>query len=511
MKTPYLRSHLNKLTLCASAVTFTAITPALQADTASDNLINKLEQKGILSKDEAADLRAESAQSETNVLDQMPASKWRLADSIKTIGLYGDVRLRYEYRGVDNPSSATGTSSDTFYRERFRYALRLGLRGDLFDNFYYGIRLETSANPRSPWVTFADDTGKSSTSPLSGTPSDKTSDGLNIGQVYLGWHPGDWFEVTAGRMPMPLYTTPMVWDSDINPEGAFEKFKYTTGNFDWFADFGQFDYMDPSVAYDLPSSDTFLLAWQVGAIVHLNKNASFKIAPMLYNYTGRGNSVVPGATPNPMSPFEPFVGQGSAGGLNTAYNQAGINDLTILEFPWEFDYQIQKTPFGPLQARLFGDVAYNLDGDARAREAFATAPAAFPGLTSAATGQNLAYQAGIGIGNAGPVYGPTQGLVYGSTSKKGTWETRFYWQHIEQYALDVNLIDSDFFEGRANLQGFYSSFAYSITDAIIGTVRYGYANQIKGDLGTGGNNLDIPGINPIKNYNLVQMDLTWRF
>jgi hypothetical protein len=101
--------------------------------------------------------------------------------------------------------------------------------------------------------------------------------------------------------------------------------------------------------------------------------------------------------------------------------------------------------------------------------------------------------------------------VYGTTSKKGTWEARVYWQHIEQYALDVNLIDSDFFEGRGNLQGFYTAFAYSITDAIIGTFRYGFANRIDDDLGTGGNNLDIPGINPIKNYNLVQLDLTWRF
>jgi hypothetical protein len=127
------------------------------------------------------------------------------------------------------------------------------------------------------------------------------------------------------------------------------------------------------------------------------------------------------------------------------------------------------------------------------------------------TGENKAYQVGIGIGSRGPVYGPTQGLVYGSTSKKNTWEARFYWQHVEQYALDVNLMDSDFFEGRANIEGFYTSFAYSFTDAIIGTVRYGYANRINSNLGTGGANLDLPTINPIKNYNLVQLDLTWRF
>jgi hypothetical protein len=213
------------------------------------------------------------------------------------------------------------------------------------------------------------------------------------------------------------------------------------------------------------------------------------------------------------------VGQGDNGvnvgvpnGINVpGYNQEGIDHLLILEVPGEFDFKIHNTPLGSLQARLFGDFAYNLQGDSRARDAYNANPAAFPGMTGPANGQDKAYQAGFGIGSEGPVYGPTQGLVYGSTSKKGTWEARCYWQHIEQYSLDVNLIDSDFFEGRANLEGIYTSFAYSFTDAIIGTIRYGYASQIDGKLGTGGNNLDIPGINPIKNYNLVQMDLTWRF
>ena len=30
-------------------------------------------------------------------------------------------------------------------------------------------------------------------------------------------------------------------------------------------------------------------------------------------------------------------------------------------------------------------------------------------------------------------------------------------------------------------------------------------------VGTGGNNLDLPALNPINNYNLLQLDLTWRF
>ena len=474
---------------------------SLAADTSVDTLLDALVKKGVLTQKEAQDIQQEN----TSNITPLPATKWKISDSIKSIGLFGDVRFRYEYRGVDNPEAGKLTTGDTYYRERFRYALRAGIKGDLFDNWSYGIRLETSANPRSPWVTFGDDTGKASSGGVSGgTPSDKTSDGINVGQAYLNWHPASWYEMTVGRMPMPLYTTPMVWDSDINPEGAFEKFKYSLDNVDLFVSAGQFDYQNLNPADQFPSADTFILAWQLGATVNIAKDEAIKIAPVVYNYTGHGNSAGINV---------PFVGQGNTNGINSntaALNQNGINDLLILEVPGEFTFPIKCPAVGPLEGRLFGDFAYNFEGDDRARAAFNANKAAFT-TAGPVTGENKAYQVGLGIGNEGPAYGPTQGLVYGSTSKKGTWEVRAYWQHIEQYSLDVNLIDSDFFEGRANLEGFYTAIAYSFTDGIIGTLRYGHASRINSVLGTGGNNLDIPQINPINNYNLFQADLTWRF
>jgi hypothetical protein len=485
--------------LAITALASMVLSASAQAPSA-EALINKLVAKGVLTDSEGKELLNDGTQT-----NQASASKWKLSDAIKSIGLYGDVRFRYEYRGADNVPGAT---TDTFERERFRYAVRLGLRGDLYDDFNYGLRVETSSNPRSPWATFGGNTTGGSV-----TPSDKNASGIYLGQAFLGWHPTDWYEMTVGRMPMPLYTTPMVWDSDISPEGAFEKFKYTIGNVDLFADFGQFDYQDPSAANELPSSDTFVLAWQVGANVRIGKNMSFKVAPAFYNYTGVGT------TGNGLN--LPFVGQGNAG-VNAgvpgataanlaAYNQNGINDLQVLEIPAEYNIKVKNTPLGPIQIRAFGDFAYNLSGDTRARAAYSANPAAFPGLGGAATGQNKAYQVGLGIGGGAPLYGPTQGLVYGSFSRKHAWELRGYWQHIEQYALDVNLIDSDFFEGRGNLEGVYVALAYGITDSIIGTVRYGYAQRINKQLGTGGNNLDMPTLNPIDSYNVLQFDLTWRF
>ena len=493
-----------KLAVFSGTAAFLGWLPQAHAQmVTSDPLIDKLEQKGILSSAEAAELRTESKDQQTNLVNSISASKWKIADSIKSIQLYGDFRLRYEYRSADN---ILGKSPTTYERERFRYALRAGIKGDLFDDFSYGLRLETSTNPRSPWDTFGNNTTAGSAS-----PSDKSGSGIGVGQAFINWHPESWYEMTLGRMAMPLYTTPMFWDSDINPEGAFEKFKLTVDNVDLFADFGQFDYTDPNPASAIPSSDTFILAWQAGAQINLPKKSFFKIAPVLYTYTGvttAGNGL-----------NQTFVGQGSSGsnvglptGTNPLYNEDGLDDLLVLEVPAEFDFKIPHTLLGDLQGRLFGDFAYNFEGDDRSRAAYETGGStAFHGLTGPVLGQDKAYQVGFGVGSDGPVYGPTQGLVYGSTAKKNTWETRFYWQHIEQYALDVNLIDSDFFEGRANLQGLYAAFAYSISDAIIGTVRYGYASRINGHLDTGGNNLDLPSLNPINNYNLFQADITWRF
>lgn len=470
-----------------------------------DSLLDALVKKGVLTSKEADEIKTNN----TDNITALPATKWKINDAIKSIGLFGDVRFRYEYRSADNPEKGGLTTGDTYYRERFRYALRAGIKGELFDNWNYGIRLETSANPRSPWVTFADDTGKASSGGISGgTPSDKTSDFLNVGQVYLGWHPVTPFFITVGRMPMPLYTTPMIWDSDICPEGAYEIYSNSVANVDWFVSAGQFDYQNLNPADQFPSADTFILAWQAGATVKLPEKTTVKIAPVVYNYTGHGNSA---------GLNTPFVGQGNTNGINVnsaALNQNGINDLLILDVPGEFTFPVCCPVLGQLQGRLFGDFAYNFEGDDRARAAFNKNPGAFT-TAGPVTGENKAYQVGLGFGTSNPdyhpAYGPTQGLVYGSTSKKGTWEVRAYWQHIEQYSLDVNLIDSDFFDGNANLEGFYTAVAYSFSDGIIGTLRYGHAARINSDLGTAGNNLDLPQINPVNNYNVFQADLTWRF
>jgi len=475
------------------------------AQVTADALLNKLVERGILKADEAAELKEEG------LTNNAEANKFKLSNAIKSMELFGDLRFRYEYRSAQlGPETTHAGDYDT--ANRWRYALRIGLRGDLTDDFYYGLRLETSANPRSTWNSFGNASGGQS--PYYGPFSKANNYTLYIGLAYLGWRPAPWLDVSIGRVPQPLYTTPMVWDSDYTPEGAVEKLKFTVGQADLFAAFGQYVYQDTTpgsgaaIIGGTPGTsdnNAYLMSWQAGVNYHINKDVSAKIAPVLYNYVGHGSTTA--------GFYGPFVGQGEPNGLQFtslatssstlpglaagSYNQTGINNLFIFELPEEVNFKL-----GSLDARVFGDFGVNLEGDQRARAAFNGAPGAFP--AGVQLGQDKAYQAGLAVGN-------NLGLAYGTTAKKGTWEARAYWQHVEQYALDPNLLDSDFFEGRGNLEGLYTAFAYSISDAVIGTVRYGWAERINKNLGTGGYNADLPLPNPVNKYQILQLDVTWKF
>ena len=507
--------------IAAGTATCLALAAPAYSQVSADALLDKLVSKGILKQDEANELKSEA--STNNPPGKLEAAKFKISNVFKSMELYGDVRFRFEYREAQGNYMPPGSPSSPYYdtADRWRFAIRLGLRGDLTDNFYYGLRFETSPNPRSTWVTV----GNSSASTYYGPFSKNNNYSIYLGQAYLGWRPVPWLDLSIGRVPQPLYTTPMVWDSDFTPEGAVEKFKLTYGPVDYFATFGQYVYQDvtPGSDYAIQGGSTaavelgqfsdqnaYLLVWQLGATYHIDPELSVKAAPVIYTYVGHGNQTV--------GFYGPFVGQGQEGftfapgtstsgmpgafGATASYNQSGINNLAIVEIPAEIDFKI-----GHLDARAFGDFAINLEGDDRARSAYTAGTlvggaAAFPGGVQ--LNQSKAFQVGLAVGN-------NLGLVYGTTSKKGTWEARAYWQHVEQYALDPNLLDSDFFEGRGNLEGVYTAIAYSFTDALIGTLRYGYAQRINTQLGTGGYNADLPLPNPINRYQLIQADLTLKF
>src|SRR6266481_7406611 len=115
-------------------------------------LLDLLVRKKIITDQEAEEVRAEL----TKESAATSAGKWKLSTPITELELYGDARFRYEIRNGEN------LSNDTLQRNRERYRLRLGLRGILADDWFFGVRLETNTSSRSTNVTFGDDSSPTS-------------------------------------------------------------------------------------------------------------------------------------------------------------------------------------------------------------------------------------------------------------------------------------------------------------------------------------------------------------
>ena len=509
----------------AAAMIFALGTMSVHAQDAGA-LLDLLVKKHLITDQEAEEVRGELVKESA----ETSAGKWKLSTPITEIELYGDARLRYQYNGgrtdsnspVAAPGSGVAGRNDWQERERERYRLRLGLRGILADDWFFGLRLETNASSRSTNVTFGGDT--SSSSPGGGGPFAKGDDTVYVGQAYGGYKGFPGVTLTAGRMPNPLVTTRMVWDPDINPEGLAEQWKHTFTiggggggaqvvqsyskegyskegkgvvaapaaaepfkmTLDVFANFAQFVYDDSNPENPLgarstttgngskqlvPNTDAFLLAWQVGARFNFPKTIYFQVAPTLYNYTGNGDTFnihYQGGDPN------------LTNSASMAQNQTGINSLLVLDIPAEIGWKI-----GELPMRIFGDFAVNIEGDDRATAA------GQPGQGS----QRYAYMIGLGVGQL---------------KAKHDWQIDVWYQHQEQYSLDQNLIDDDWFNGQLNIHGIGVTAAYNLSAAVNLTLNYGYGWWYNHNLGTGGVPQAI-NINPLSQYQYFTADLNVKF
>ena len=478
---------------CILLVTAFALGTCMSHAQDSGALLDLLVKKKVLSDQEAEEVRADLVKEYTNT----SAGKINISAPVKELKIYGDTRLRYEYRVAQNQ----GNSHDSAGGDRFRYRFRLGMDLKLTEDWFVGIRLETAPGGRSTNITMGP-----SGNPTGNGIWNKSANGINLGQIYVKNTTLPWLTVEAGRMPNPLVCSQMVWDSDLNPEGFAQQLKYSFGPFegagksvsdgkggktvvesgepnpltiDVFANFGEFVYdsgwKENSFGATQSYNDIFLFALQGGAKVNFNKSTFLQVAPTLYLYNSNKNvDYTAGST-------SANIYSGAIGG-----NQYGINNLEIFDIPVEFDWSMAGQAF-----RAFGEFAYNIQGAERATRAQKLVAPNVPAANVG--GQNIAWQAGLGVNKI---------------KKKGDWETTIYWQSSGQYALDPNMIDDDVFDGHLNMQGVVVRAAYALTDAVSLGAAYNYGGILNKQLGTGG----YGGLsNNEKTYNLVQLDVNVKF
>ncbi len=104
---------VKKLTFAAVAFCFAFTGIAARAQEAGA-LLDLLVRKRIITDQEAEEVRAELSKEAAST----SAGKWKLSTPINEIELYGDARMRYEYRGGRTASNDPTNPNDWYERHR---------------------------------------------------------------------------------------------------------------------------------------------------------------------------------------------------------------------------------------------------------------------------------------------------------------------------------------------------------------------------------------------------------
>jgi hypothetical protein len=124
----------------------------------------------------------------------------------KNTKISGDFRYRYE-----NIESDSLNTSD---RQRVR--LRVGITGKVNENVDYGVRLATGG---ASATSANENIGGNPNVAVDGT----TKKEIRLDQYYVNMHHDSWkgANLYLGKMPQPwIGRTGLIWDGDLNPEGA---------------------------------------------------------------------------------------------------------------------------------------------------------------------------------------------------------------------------------------------------------------------------------------------------
>lgn len=474
-------------------------------------LVDALVKKGVLTDQEAEDVRSQMMRDFATT----PAGKLNINSSVTELKLYGDLRLRYQYDNKDPQLDPPGVGNDEdrspsgTQRSRWRFRLRLNADFKLNENFSGGVELATAQASDSGNQTY-----------------ENGFDDYNIfiSKAYLRWDPNEWLSVNAGKFGNPLYTTDLVYDSDINPTGISESIalhklfashpeasvesyakngyskdgkeskNYVTEEvasnpWEFTLVAGQFIFDDnPESSFDNDSStDAYLFHTQL--VTAFNAD-SFKV------------TVAPG--------WMTYI-NGSLGGLT---NENSFNDsatvsgatrnLNIITAPGDVAFKI-----GSLKAKFYWDFAYNIEGRKRTEDIydlFTFANDAGQSSDNDVTDPDDKRSKHINEDD----YAYLLGLQLGENKKKGDWSALVNWRQTGIASVDPNLNDSDFALGELNTRGFKFGLAYNFTDFAVGAVTYMYAWNLRDDLSggeaTGGN-----AIGDGNNIQVLQVDLSVKF
>jgi len=365
-------------------------------------LLDKLVEKEVLAPIEAQILLEETKQEVARQLVQ--GTSFSVPVWAQKMSLKGDVRLRYQLdRKPGSPD-----------RSRARYRLRFSAEPSIIDRFKVGFQFASGgADPRSTNQTLQ---------------NSFESPDIRLNYVFAQYMPTSYLSFLGGKFKRETalwQTTDLLWDSDINVEGASAVFLhvpapglevFASANA-WVLDESGTDSVDP-MAY----------AFQSGAVWELTETLSVRAGLCYYDFQG--------TTGKALDYTEKTNSLDSEGRLIYCYDA----------FSPSVELKREDPAGGAMSyVALFGEYVSNPDP----------------------SGDNEGCAAGLGLGVS-------------KVKERAQWQLRYLYRYLEKDAwLDI-LPDSDFYSGKTDARGHEAVAQLGLFTNVCLTVDYYRAERLTG-------------------------------
>lgn len=290
--------------VASSVLVFLLLSSAAWASE-TDLLLRKLVQKGVLTEQDAQELREEMAREKSGEAAVQPVSpratagagEQSLPDWARTMKWSGDLMLRHE---TQRREPATD-------RNRERVRLRFGFTSKPWDPLELGVRLTTGASgdPVSTNQSF-------------GSTFDRKA--ILLDRAYARYTPWEWMAIAGGKMENPFHTvSQIVWDADVTPEGGALQLNFpSSAPVKPFLNLGAFQISELSG----DAGDPALFGVQGGAEVTLPLGLSWKPSAAYYDFTAIQGTTTANVTNSPAG--NTTVAEGTATKFRDDFNLVAL-------------------------------------------------------------------------------------------------------------------------------------------------------------------------------------------
>jgi len=424
------------------------------ASSSVDALIQKLEDKGILTSQEANQIKGEIASNEEN--SQKATVKGMLPDWVSGLKIGGDFRLRDQ---VEKTHSNTKT---TYFRNRGRLRARLNIEDQINDKVKVVVGIATDGgSSRSNNYTFG---GQSNSGEGITNTDDFGKPAIVLNKAYAVYTPASWATLIGGKMDNPVWEPDtFLWDDDFTPEGGSIQLQKKLN--DYVTPFVQNDFfvLHDSAPTSLIRTDPYIWVSQAGIKGNLTDKVYYKGAESYYHVNNPSHVRL---TTNSGTNTTETLSDGTTTGL--LYNFDAI--VSALEFGINDPFgDYLPSPIYIPQIGVFGQYEENPNP----------------------SHQKSAWMMGGYMGNS-------------SINGWGTWKLSSYYRVVERDAWLDSFTEDDFYSGDTSTAGWHTAFELGLMKNVSLKLTWYHTHVIKIDPSTAALSQKAP-------QDIVQSDINFKF